>query len=154
MDINAKLEQMHITLPAAPAKGGVYIPAKQFGDKLVYVSGCGPQVGGKCEFSGKVGGKVTLEQAQKMARNCALNILAVLKENVGDLNRIKQFVKMLAFVASENDFASQPQVANGASQLLVDIFGDEAGCASRSAIGVNILPGNIPVEIEMLVELK
>jgi len=154
MDIYKKLDQLQIKIPDAPAKGGVYTPAREFGDKLVYVSGCGPQVKGICEFPGKVGREVTFEQAQQSARNCILNILAVLQAQIGDLNRVKQFVKMLAFISSDNGFAMQPQVANAASQLLVDIFGEECGCASRSAIGVNILPGDIPVEIEILVELN
>ena len=83
-----------------------------------------------------------------------LNALAILKKNLGDLNRIQSVVKMLAFIASTNEFYSQPLVANGASQLLSEVFGEEAGCPSRSAIGVNVLPGNIPVEIEMLVEYE
>ena len=96
---------------------------------------------------------MTLEQGQQAARNCALNILAVLEAKLGDLDKIKKFVKMTAFVSSESTFTQQPQVANGASQLLVDIFGD-AGAAARSAIAVNVLPGDIAVEIEMLLELK
>jgi enamine deaminase RidA (YjgF/YER057c/UK114 family) len=94
----------------------------------------------------------TVEQGQEAARYCILNLLANLQAKIGDLNRIKRIVKMLCFVAGSDTFYAQPQVANGGSQLLIDIFGTEAGCCARSAIGVNALPGNIPVEIELLVE--
>lgn len=154
MDIYRRLEELQITLPQAPEKGGIYSQIKEFGEKLVYVSGCGPQHNGQCEFLGKVGKEVSFEQAQQAARNCMLNILAVIHSKLGDLNRIKSFVKILAFVASENSFTQQPQVVNAASKLLLDIFGEEAGSPARSAIGVNVLPGDIPVEIEVLLELK
>jgi len=155
MDVYAKMKELGITLPPAPAKGGVYTPAREFGEdsKLIYVSGCGPQEGDKNEYLGKLGRDLTLEQGQQAARNCALNILAVLEAKLGDLNKIKKFVKMTAFVASDPDFYQQPQVANGASQLFVDIFGDD-GAAARSAIANPVLPGNIAVEVEMLLELK
>lgn len=106
------------------------------------------------DMVGRVGGELTLEQGQEMARRCALNILANLHHTLGDLNRIRRFVKVLAFVNSTDDFDRQPAVVNGASGLIRDIFGEEAGLPARSAIGVNVLPGNIPVEIEMLLELK
>ena len=155
MDVYARMKELGVKLPPAPAKGGVYTPAREFGEgeKLIYVSGCGPQEGPKSEYIGKLGKEMTLEQGQQAARNCALNILAVLEAKLGDLNKIKKFVKMTAFVSSESTFTQQPQVANGASQLLVDIFGD-AGAAARSAIAVNVLPGDIAVENEILLEMK
>ena len=154
MSVYEKLKEKNITLPKAPAKGGVYTPVKLFGDRLAYVSGCGPAIEGIPVRTGKLGSALTLEEGQAEARACVLNILSVLEANLGSLDRVGQFVKLLVFVASDPDFTMQPQVANGASQLLVDLFGEEAGCASRSAIGVSVLPGDIPVEIEALVELK
>ncbi len=155
MDIYERLKELGITLPAAPAKGGVYTPAREFGEvgKLVYVSGCGPQENGVSHYNGKIGKDLSLEEGQKAARCCALNLLAVLQAKLGDLNKIRQFVKMTAFVSSDPAFTQQPQVANGASQLFVDLMG-AAGAASRSAIAVHVLPGDIAVEIELLVALK
>ena len=102
----------------------------------------------------RLGRDLTLEDGQEEARRCMINILSNLHEEIGDLNRIKRFVKMLAFIASDDDFTQQPLVANGASALIRDVFGDDVGVPTRSAIGVNVLPGNIPVEIELLLELK
>lgn len=148
-----KMKEMGIVLPQSPPKGGVYAPVKEFGGSFLYCSGCGPDLGGGNTYTGKLGKDLTLEEGKKAAYNCMLNLLANLECKLGDLNRIKRFVKVLAFVASDNDFVQQPQVANGGSELLVELFGEEAGCPARSAIGVNTLPGNIAVEIEMLVEL-
>lgn len=154
MSIQGKLTSLGITLPEPPPRGGLYTPCKLFGTNLVYISGCGPDLPGGEALRGKLGSAITLEQGQQAARSCVLNALAVLQREIGDLDRVKCFAKMLAFVASDNDFFQQPQVANGASQLLMDIFGEEIGCPARSAIGVNVLPGDIPVEVELLVELK
>lgn len=149
-----RLSKLGITLPAAPDRAGLYTYCKFFGNHCAYVSGCGPAIGGESELTGKVGAELSLEEGQLAARRCVLNALAVLQKDLGDLDRIKCFAKILVFVASKDDFYRQPEVANGASQCLVDIFGEEAGCPARSAIGVNVLPGNIPVEVEFLVELK
>lgn len=154
MDVYKRLEELEIVLPKAPSKGGVYMPVKEFGDGLAYLSGCGPQNESEPSKSGKLGRELTLEEGQRAARNCVLNLLAVLHANLGDLNRIKRFVKVLAFVQSADDFYEQPQVVNGGSNLLLEIFGENVGCAARSAIGVNALPGNIPVEIEAMIELE
>ena len=116
--------------------------------------GFGPATEGIEVPSGKLGKEITLEQGQEIARLCMLNLLAALKNTVGSFDKVKRFVKLLVFVASDDEFYQQPQVANGASQLLADLFGEEAGLAARSAIGVNVLPGNIPVEIEALIELN
>ena len=153
MDVYQKLHEMGLELPTAPEKGGVYSQVKLFGENLAYVSGCGPQTKDGI-LTGKLGRDLTLEQGQQAAKNCMLNILAVLHKNLGDLNRIKSFVKVLAFVQSDDSFYQQPQVVNGASQFLMDLFGEEIGCPARSAIGVNALPGDIAVEIEVLLELK
>ena len=152
MDIYIRLEELGIELPQAPAKGGVYSPVKEFGENLVYVSGCGANIGGQT-FIGKLGKDLTLEEGQQAARNCVLNVLAVLHENLGDLNRVKNMIKVLTLVSSDNEFYMQPQVANFGTQLLVDIFGEKIGAPARSAIGVNVLPGNISVESELLLEI-
>ena len=152
--LSDKLKEMNITLPAPPPKGGVYTPVMEFGDHLLYCSGCGPDIGGGHNIVGKVGGDLTLEQGQKAAYNCMLNLLANLDAKLGDLNRIKRCVKVLGFVNCTDDFAQQPQVINGGSNLLFELFGEEKGLPARTAMGTNSCPGNIAVEIEMLVEYE
>ena len=154
MCVYEKLATLGIQLPHAPPKGGVYLPVKSFCEKLVYVSGTGPDVNGKAVKKGKLGKELTLEEGREAARLCAINILATIHTNLGDLNQIKSIVKTLAFVASDSEFYEQPQVINGASEFLEEVFGPEVGLSVRSAIGTNALPGNIPVEIELLFELK
>lgn len=152
MDIYEKLKELGIELPAAPAPAGLYAPARFFAqDKLLYLSGCLPVRDENLQM-GKLGRELTLEQGQQMARSAMLNALAVLQREIGDLNRIRSVVKMTTFVASDDSFFDQPQVANGGSRLLSDIFGSE-NVPARSAVGVNVLPLNMPVETEILVEL-
>ena len=103
---------------------------------------------------GTLGRDLTVEEGQKAAYNCVLNLLANLHEKTGDLNKIRRFVKVLGFVNSADDFKEQPQVVNGGSRLLLQIFGEEAGLPARTAVGTNALPGGIACEIEVLVELK
>ncbi len=153
MNVYEKLSELGLTLPEPPAKGGLYTPCKAFGGNLVYISGCGPVIDGRSAV-GKLGREVTLEDGQLAARNAMLNVLAVLQAYTGDLNRVKSAVKILTFVASADDFTQQPQVANGGSELLVQLFGEAAGCPARSAIGVNVLPGDIPVETEAIFEIE
>ena len=153
-DIYAKLKEMNITLPAPPPKGGVYTPVMEFGDKLLYCSGCGNDIGDGKQLIGKVGKDLTLEQGQQAAYCCMLNLLANLDAKLGDLNRIKRCVKVLGFVNCMDDFTQQPQVINGGSNLLLALFGEEKGLPARTAMGTNSCPGNIPVEIEMLVEYE
>lgn len=153
-DVYEVLKEKNITLPQPPPKGGVYTPVQEFGDKLLYCSGCGPDLGGGNNVVGKLGKDLTLEDGQRAAYQCMLNLLANLDAKTGDLNRIKRFVKVLAFVNSADDFGMQPQVVNGGSNLLAELFGEEAGIPARSAIGTNALPGGIACEIEVLVELK
>lgn len=152
MCVYENLKKLGLELPTAPPKGGIYVPAKEFSGNLVYISGCGPALNGN-KIVGKLGEDFTTEQGYEYAKNCALNILAVLEAKIGDLNKVKSVVKILALVACANDFYEHPQVANGASQLLMDVFGEEIGTPSRSAIGTNALPGNMPVEIEAIFEL-
>ena len=151
MDVYERMKELGLTLPKAPAKGGLYSPIKQFGSGLVYVSGCGPNI--TEPIKGKLGKDYSIEQGQLFAKNCMLNVLAVLENNIGDLRKIKNCVKILTLVASADDFYDQPAVANGGTQLLIDIFGPEVGTPSRSAIGVNALPNNMPVETEGLFEI-
>ena len=153
-EVEKRLELAGLNLPPAPLPGGMYTPVRPVGMRCAYLSGVACNLQGGETFEGKVGAELTLEQAEKAAEQCALNALAVLKANIGDLDRIASVVKLLGFVASANDFYAQPQVMNGASELLCLAFGDQIGKAARSAIGVNVLPGNVPVEIELIVELR
>lgn len=154
MNIYDRLNELGVTLPPPPAPGGVYTPVQEMGSNFLYCSGCDGIIEGEEKLIGKLGKDLTLEQGQKSARNCMLKLLANLDAKLGDLNRIKRFVKVLAFVQSADDFYQQPQVVNGGSEFLRDLFGPEIGLPARSAIGVNTLPGNIPVEIEVLVEYE
>ena len=150
--IEERLEEMGIKLPEPPERAGLYRQTKGFSD-ILCVSGCGPDLPGQPSPKGKLG-ELTVEEGQKAAANCMLNALSILKRDLGTLDRLQSVVKMLAFVASRDDFYNQPAVANGASRLLMDLFGEEIGCPCRSAIGVNVLPGNIPVEIEVMVQIN
>ncbi|MGM9542355.1 MAG: RidA family protein [Candidatus Limivicinus sp.] len=155
MDIYERLRELNIELPPAPPPGGLYAPVKFFGDKLIYTSGVGPtDTTGSPVYVGKVGAELTLEEGQAAARLATINLLSVLHAQLGDLNRIKQIVKQLGFVACTPDFYQQPAVMNGSTQLLMQVLGDPAGRPARSAIATNVLPGNIPVEIELLIELN
>lgn len=153
MSATENLKKLNITLPPAPAKGGVYEPCKVFGSNLLYVSGCGCIIDNQ-PAAGKLGQDYTLEQGQEFARRSMLNVLSVVQAKLGSLDRVKNVVKILVFVASADDFYMQPQVANGASQLLIDVFGAEIGTPTRSAVGMNVLPGNLPVEIEAIFEFE
>ncbi len=152
MDVYEKLKALNLTLPPPPPKGGAYTPAKRFAGNLVYVSGCGPKL--DTPITGKLGRDFTVEEGYIYARNCMLNVLAVLEAAIGDLRRVKCAAKVLTLVASADDFYQQPAVANGGTELLRDLFGEEIGLPARSAIGVNTLPGNIPVETEALFEVE
>ena len=155
MDVYEVLKQKKIVLPKPPAKGGVYTPVVRFGfeDKLLYCSGCGDDIG-EGMITGKLGRDLTVEQGQKAAYNCMLNLLANLDAEIGDLNKIKRFVKVLGFVNCTEDFTQQPQVINGASNWLKDIFGETIGVPARTAMGTNAIPGDQACEIELLAELK
>ena len=152
MDIYTKLKESGIELPPPPPLAGIYKPVKQVGN-LLYVSGQGPTRDGVPLVRGKLGTERTIEEGQQAARLCVLNALSVIHKYLGDLNCIKSTVKLLVFVASAPGFNRQPEVADGASRLLVDIFGEERGIGARSAIGTNELPSNITVEIEFIFEV-
>jgi enamine deaminase RidA (YjgF/YER057c/UK114 family) len=146
-----RLAELGITLPEPPKPVAAYVPAVRTGG-LVFVSGQGPLQDGKLT-KGKVGTDLTLEEAQEAARITCLNGLAVLGAEVGSLERVKRVVKLTVFVNSAPGFVDQPTVANGASELLVEVFG-EAGRHSRSAVGVSELPFGMPVEVEFVFEVS
>ena len=153
MDIYTQLEKLGLSLPEPPIIPAGLVGVKMISDNILYVSGCGNIIAEK-GFRGKVGADISLEDAKLAARDTILNFLALLEQYIGDLNSVESFVKLLVFVSSATDFFEQPAVANGATELLIDVFGMERGCPSRSAIGVAVLPGNIPVEIEGIVRIK
>ena len=152
-DITARLASLGITLPDAPAPAANYIPYVQTGH-LLFISGQVPMVDGKIAVTGKVGAEVTIEQAQAQARICAINILAqAAAATNGDLSRIKRLVKLGGFVACTDDFTNQPEVINGASDLMAEVLG-EAGQHARFAVGTNALPRGVVVEIDAVIELS
>jgi enamine deaminase RidA (YjgF/YER057c/UK114 family) len=150
MKIEEKLAQMGLTLPEPGPPAGNYIGAVQVGN-LLFVSGHGPRHQGTM-LTGKVGRDLTTEQAYEAAKVVMLNCLVSVKRALGDLDRVKRIVKLLGMVNCTEDFTEQPKVINGASDLLVALYG-EAGRHARSAVGMQQLPMNIPVEIEMIVEV-
>jgi enamine deaminase RidA (YjgF/YER057c/UK114 family) len=152
MDIEKRLKELGIALPEAPKPIANYVPAVKIGS-LLFLSGHGPYNDGKTILSGKVGKDLALEEGIKVARNVALNCLASAKGALGTLNKIKRVVKLLGMVNCTADFKEQPKVINGASDLLVEVFGG-AGKHARSAVGMQSLPNGIPVEIEMILEVE
>ena len=147
-----RLAELGLTLPPVTRPLASYVPAVRTGN-LVYTSGQLPIVDGKLRATGKVGAEVGLEEARELARICALNALAAVHALVGDLSAIVRIVKVLGFVASAPDFTGQPQVVNGASELLSDVLGD-AGRHARSAVGAAVLPLDAPVEVELIAEVR
>ena len=150
MSIEKKLNELGITLPEAPAPGGLYSPFVRTGN-LVFGSGFVPAAT-ENPLRGKLGSDLTIEQGQEAARLCILNCLAAYKATFGTLDNIKRAVKMVAFIQSAPDFYNQAQVANGGSQLLLDVI--DAPAPARSAIGMAALPLNVPVEIEVVFEVE
>ncbi|GGO69662.1 RidA family protein [Nonomuraea cavernae] len=147
-----KLAELGLTLPAVVAPLAAYVPVVRTGD-LVYTSGQLPMVDGKLPLTGKLGAEVSADEGKEMARLCALNALAALKSEVGDLAAVKRVVKAVVFVASAPGFTQQPQVANGASEFLVEVLGSVVGSHARSAVGVAVLPLDAPVEVELVAEV-
>ena len=153
MNIYDRLDELNLTLPKAPEPAGLYITSQTTGN-LLYTSGqdCRAE-NGEFPFTGKVGVDLSVEEGYEAARLTALNCLSVIEKELGDLNRVKKIVKLLCFVTSKDDFIEQPSVMNGASQLLIDVFGD-VGKHARTAVSAPSLPFNIPLEIEMIVEFE
>ena len=150
--IDEKIKHLGLSLPVAPKPLAAYIPALQV-DNLVFTAGQLPSIDGELKFKGKVGAEVNDTDGSKAAEICALNCLSVIKSVIGDLDLVERIIKLTVFVNSADGFSSQPKIANGASELIVKIFG-ENGKHVRSAVGVNELPLNAPVEIEMIVKIK
>ena len=150
--IEDSLKEKNQKLPEAPKPVAAYIPAKQTG-KLVFTAGQLPMVNGELISKGLLGQDVEIDEANKAARICTLNALAAIKGVIGDLDRIKQIVRVVGYVASVPTFTQQPAVVNGASELLLEIFG-ENGKHARSAVGMAVLPLNASVEIELTVEVE
>ena len=145
------LASMGLSVPDVAKPVAVYIPAVRSGNH-VFTSGQLPMREGQLITTGKVGGEVTAEEAVECARVCALNALAAVRAELGELSAIKRIVKVVVFVASTPDFTGQPGVANGASELFGEVFGD-VGQHARSAVGVPVLPLDAPVEVELIVEV-
>jgi enamine deaminase RidA (YjgF/YER057c/UK114 family) len=151
-DPEDRLRDLHLSLPEPPHPIGSYLPAVQAGD-LLFLSGTTCYTDNGLLHRGRVGSDLTLEQGQAAARQTALNLMAILRASLGDLRRVVRLVKLNGYVNSAPDFDQQPAVINGASDLLVEIFGEQ-GRHARAAIGVSDLPGHIHVEIELIVQVR
>ncbi|MCA9999667.1 MAG: RidA family protein [Anaerolineales bacterium] len=147
MSAEARVKELGIEIPAVPGAAGNYVHAVQTGN-LLFLSGKGPK-----GSTGKVGGDVAWEDAYQDAREVGLYLVAVMKEYLGSLDRVKRIVKVLGMVNAVPEFGDQPKVINGCSDLLVEIFG-EKGRHARSAVGMGSLPGQITVEIELIAEVE
>ena len=150
----ARLQELGLTLPA-PAKPVARYKMAVLAGGLLYVSGHGPaRLTDKTPVTGRVGGDLTTEQGKESARAVGLNILATLRHHLGSLDRVRRLVKTLGMVNCTPDYKEQPQVINGFSELMAEVFGEEAGVGARSAVGMGSLPGNIAVEIECIFEVS
>lgn len=147
-----RIQELHLTLPPAPKPVAKYKTAVKVGNML-YVSGHGPLKADKTMIVGKVGKELNLEEGKAAAKQVGLAILATVKATLGSLDNVKRLVKTLGLVNCTDDFKDQPQVINGFSELMADVFGEDAGVGARSAIGTNSLPSNISVEIECIFEV-
>ena len=152
MSFEKRLTELGITLPATPQPVANYVPAVATG-KLIYSSGQTPTANGRLTIQGKLGREISIEQGQQAARVAVLNCLSAIRSVTGSLDEVVRVVKMTGYVASTEGFTSQPQVINGASLLLEEIFG-EAGKHARAALGLAELPGGAPVEVELIVEVR
>ncbi len=151
--IDARLAELKIVLPQVSAPAANYVPFVRSGD-LLFIAGQICQWQGERRFIGKLGREITVEQGREAARLCGLNILAVVRSALkGDLDRVVRCVRLGGFVQSADDFHQQPLVVNGASDLMVELFGDE-GRHARTAVGVNALPGGVAVEVDALFEVR
>ena len=154
MGAEARIKELGITLQSPPKPGGNYVPGVRVGNVL-YLSGHGPlQVDGKPGAAGKVGKDLSLEEAQKVARGVGINLLGSTRALLGSLDKVKRVVKVLGMVNCAPGFTDTPKVINGFSDLMVEVFGEAIGKHARSAVGMAELPNNIPVEIEMILEVE
>jgi len=152
MSIEEKLNQMGLQIPENPGVAGSYVPGVKTG-RLVFLSGAIPKSPDGSLISGKIGKELTVQEGQKAAIAATLNLLSNLKTVIGDLNKIERVVKVNGMINSTPEFEEHPEILNGCSDLLVELFG-EKGQHARSAIGVSSLPFNVPIEIEMVVEVN
>jgi enamine deaminase RidA (YjgF/YER057c/UK114 family) len=155
MGAEANLKTKNITLPTPPTPLANYVGAVRVGN-LLFVSGHGPSrtADGKMTARGKVGKDLSTEQGAAVARDVGLNLLATVRTQLGSLDKVKRIVKVLGMVNATEDFGEQPKVINGFSDLMVEVFGETIGKHARSAVGMGSLPMQIPVEIEMIVEVE
>jgi enamine deaminase RidA (YjgF/YER057c/UK114 family) len=152
MEVEAMLSELGLTLPEPPQPVGAYLPAQQAGE-LLFLSGTTCYKDGHLLYTGRLGAELTVEEGYLAARQTALNLLSVIKAALGDLDRVERVIKLNGYVNSAPDFDRQPAVINGASDLLEKIYGPQ-GKHARTSIGVSDLPGHIPVEIEMVVQVS
>ncbi len=151
MSIYDRLTELDITIPKCEPRFQ-FVPGVQVGE-LLFISGCTPEIDGKMQYVGRLGDTMDVETAQKAARLAALNCLAEIESVLGSLDRVQRFVRLIGYVRSAKDFGEQPLVINGASDLLIEIFG-ERGRHARAALGTSELPFGAPVEIEMIVQVR
>ena len=151
MHYEEKLRELGLTLPAPPKPVANYVPAVRVGD-LLFLSGVLPSRDGQLIVTGKLGQDLSIEQGMEAARMAVLNGLSIIRQEAGSLDRVKRIIKMVGHIASAPGFTDQPQVLNGASDLLVSLFGD-AGRHARVAVGAAELPRQAPVEIELIVQV-
>jgi enamine deaminase RidA (YjgF/YER057c/UK114 family) len=147
-----RIRELGLEIPDVAAPLASYVPAARSGSHI-YTSGQLPIVKGELVATGKVGAEVDPERATELARVCGLNAIAAIRAEIGELSRVRRIVKVVGFVASAPDFYGQPQVINGVSDLLGEVFGD-AGKHARSAVGVAVLPRDAPVEVELIAEVE
>lgn len=152
MKVNERIKSKGIVLPEPPSAGAMYLPCVLSGN-LLFFSGCGTVFNGERLYTGKVGAEQSMESGRQAARICALNLIARLKHYLGDLDRVVRIVNLRGYVACVPEFTGQASVINGASEVFIDVFG-EAGEHSRTAIGVNSLPNDITVEVDIVVEVS
>jgi len=148
-----RIQELHLTLPPVPRPMAKYKTAVRVGN-LLYLSGHGPaKVSDRTPLAGRVGADLTTEQGKESARAVGLNILSTTRHALGSLDKVKRLVKTLGMVNCTPDYKDQPQVINGFSELMAEVFGEDAGVGARSAVGMGSLPMNIPVEIECIFEV-
>jgi enamine deaminase RidA (YjgF/YER057c/UK114 family) len=153
VDAEQRVRELKLELPALTKPTNTYVPTVRVGEYL-YVSGMGPRRADGSPWMGKVGRDMELEEAQAAARDVGLRVLATVRDSLGSLNRVVRLVKTLGMVNATPDYAQQPQVINGFSDLMVEVFGPERGKGTRSAVGMGSLPGGIPVEVEVIFQVR
>ena len=152
MNTYERLKELGIVLPETAKPLANYVPSVRVGN-LVFISGNLPLVAGKLIYEGRIPSAVSIDDGYKAARQAGINIIAAIHGEIGDLNHVLRIIRLNGFVASDDDFTGQPKVINGASDLMVEVFGDK-GKHTRAVMGVNRLPINTPVEIDAIIEVE